>query len=714
LNSNTILFESSSFNFKLKHLIIIGVLVLAFSTSFLIRTQPLEYGNQLNEFDPFFNFRATEYIVENGLSEYFQWHDKKSWYGSFDENGNNGRNISLTSQIMLHVTAAITYQLFGGDLSLYDYTILFPAIIGSLTVIVIFALVRLFGGNLAGLIASLLFAVSLPIILRGTAGWFKSEPLGIFYGILGLYLFLSAIRSKNQKISILKIIFASIVMGFGMASWGGTQFFIIPLGLFILALPFVNKDHKFLLWSIPLFVGLFLLISGSFERPGINFVFGLGGVSLIIPTLFLIGCIIIQKISSEKNKVRNGLLLLFGILILGSFFVTINEQLNFLPLPSFRYLNALNPLLTSNDPLVDSVAEHASVSVESSFLLHSVWMIFAGIGIWILLSKKISENKIDIKNDMKVFVIIFGITAVYVSSVFMRLELFASLSMIILASIALSILTREIFNVKFSRKKNYLIKSSYVLIILFLFITPLVIPENTNWINAMDSPPIILTGATPYPPTDDWLKTMEWIKLNTPENAKIASWWDYGYWITTLSDRTTFIDNATLDTKEIQKMATMFMSHPDESWEMLKEMNADYVLVFFAAQDIDNNPKDEPLYVTGGGGDESKVLWISRIAELSPEMYLELDAKTPKPNFYENTMLGKLLPFSPVVYYQPQTGENSQIFNPGFVEISMKNIKYNSENSPLKLVYSSPSFTDDTESEMMFIMIYEVNKNYSP
>jgi len=207
---------------------------------------------------------------------------------------------------------------------------------------------------------------------------------------------------------------------------------------------------------------------------------------------------------------------------------------------------------------------------------------------------------------------------------------------------------------------------------------------------------------------------MEWIKLNTPENAKIASWWDYGYWITTLSDRTTFIDNATLDTKEIQKMATMFMSHPDESWEMLKEMNADYVLVFFAAQDIDNNPKDEPLYVTGGGGDESKILWISRIAELSPEMYLELDAKTPKPNFYENTMLGKLLPFSPVVYYQPQTGENSQIFNPGFVEISMKNIKYNSENSPLKLVYSSPSFTDDTESEMMFIMIYEVNKNYSP
>ena len=66
---------------------------------------------------------------------------------------------------MLHSTAAITYQIFGGNSSLYDFTILFPAVIGSLTVVVIFALVRLFAGTAAGLFASLLFAVSLPIII---------------------------------------------------------------------------------------------------------------------------------------------------------------------------------------------------------------------------------------------------------------------------------------------------------------------------------------------------------------------------------------------------------------------------------------------------------------------------------------------------------------------------------------------------------------------
>ena len=704
MNSQTILFRISSFNFKLNHLVIIGVLVLAFSTSFLIRSQPIQYGNELNEFDPFFNFRATEYIVENGFSEYFEWHDDKSWYPT-------GRDVSATSQIMLHSTAAITYQLFAGNSSLYDYTILFPAVIGSLTVVVIFALVRLFAGTTAGLISSLLFAISLPIIIRGSIGWFKSEPLGIFYGLLGLYLFLSAIKSENKKVAALKIIFGAMVMAFGLASWGGNQFFIIPIGLFILALPFIRKDHKFLLWSIPLFVGIFLLISGSFERPGPNFVFGIGGLSLIIPTIFLMSSIFIQKISKDETKIKNSLFLLISIIIIGSFLIVLNNESNLLPLPSFRYLNALNPFLTTTDPLVDSVAEHATTSVEVSFLFHSVWMIFAGIGIWLLLFTKISQTYV--KNDMKIFILIFVISGVFVSSTFMRLEVFASISLIIVSSIALFILTKNIFKIKFFGKKNYLFKISYVIIILFLFTSPLIFPENSNWISNIDTPPIILTGATSNSPSNDWLDTLEWIKLNTPENAIIASWWDYGYWITTISDRTTIVDNATLSTWQIQKMAKMLMATPTNSWNMLKEMNADYVLVFLSAQKINDNLENK-LYVLGGGGDESKVLWFTRIAELPTEKYLEFDGITGTNYFNEQTMLGKMIPFATALYYNPVTQENSAIYKPGFVEIVSKTIEYNSDNDPLKLVYVSPSFMNEKQGPMNIVLVYEINKNYIP
>ena len=75
-------------------------------------------------------------------------------------------------------------------------------------------------------------------------------------------------------------------------------------------------------------------------------------------------------------------------------------------------------------------------------------------------------------------------------------------------------------------------------------------------------------------------------------------------------------------------------------------------------------------------------------------------------------MLGKLIPFTPVVYYHPQTEENSQVYKTGFVEISTKNSKYYSDSDPLKLVYSSPSFMNNDDGPKQFVLIYEVNKNH--
>ena len=95
------------------------MLVIAFSVSFMIRAEPAVFDFTLNEADPFFNYRATEFIVENGIPAYLEWHDDMTWYPF-------GRNVSATSQVMLHVTASTLYQVFGAGSSLYDFTILFP------------------------------------------------------------------------------------------------------------------------------------------------------------------------------------------------------------------------------------------------------------------------------------------------------------------------------------------------------------------------------------------------------------------------------------------------------------------------------------------------------------------------------------------------------------------------------------------------------------
>ena len=101
----------------------------------------------------------------------------------------------------------------------------------------------------------------------------------------------------------------------------------------------------------------------------------------------------------------------------------------------------------------------------------------------------------------------------------------------------------------------------------------------------------------------------------------VAAWWDYGYWISTMSDRATLADNATIDSQKIQKIAKTLLSSPDEAWNTFQEMGADYVVIFVAGQRIDNEGA-EPLYVLNGGGDESKKQWFMRIADEPVEKYL--------------------------------------------------------------------------------------------
>ena len=99
---------------------------------------------------------------------------------------------------------------------------------------------------------------------------------------------------------------------------------------------------------------------------------------------------------------------------------------------------------------------------------------------------------------------------------------------------------------------------------------PLALPEGTNWSSWGDFSPSIMSGATSNSlATDDWRIAMEWLKQNTPENSVIAAWWDYGYWITTLSDRTTIVDNATVGDFQIKKVAYAFTTNPAKAWHIL-------------------------------------------------------------------------------------------------------------------------------------------------
>jgi len=548
---NQKLFSVGNFDFRLQHLLVIGVLALSVSISMMIRSTPTTYGFELFEFDPFFNYRATEYILENGSDAYFNWIDEKSWYPF-------GRNVSETSQVTLHLTAATLYPIFNFGSTLYDFTILFPMIFGSLTAIAVFAFVRVLGGTTAGLFAALIFSISIPIFSRGLLGWFKSEPLGLFFAFIAMYLFISGIKFNKGKISLIKLIIAGLFLSLGLSAWGGILFFLIPIVIFYFSLPFFKNKDNFIMWAAPAFSISLILFSLLFERTSI-FIIGYAGIMILLPTIFIIISGIVMKFSNERTKIRNCVIILISFIASG--IGLLNSGI--VGLPSFRYLNAVNPFLISQDDLTDSVAEHFTTSLNMSFTFLSVFIIFAVIGIWFLFSKK----TINLKTDMRIFAIFTSIVAIYVSSAFVRLEIFASVGIIILGSIGLTILTQKIFE----QKDQNFTKIIFPAIIIILFIIPITMPENNSWLTWADFSPSILNGGSSFSQysSDDWKDATLWLKQNTPEDAIIASWWDYGYWITTLSERTTLADNATLIDWQIKKLAYTLITTPDNAWHIL-------------------------------------------------------------------------------------------------------------------------------------------------
>ena len=684
--------------------LIIGILILSFSISFLLRYLPASYGFELHEFDPFFNFRATEYIVNNGVYAYLGWNDELSWYPF-------GRDVSSNSQVMLHIISAYSYLIFGFGIELYEFVILFPVIIGSLTSFLIFLLTKKIFNTSSGLIASLLFSISFPILMRGQLGWFKSEPLGLFLGIASTYLFLSGLSSKNKKISIIKLFSSGILLTMGISSWGGIQFFILPIGIFIFYLTFM-KDNKDL-WKIPIFTISCILFSILFERLSSGFSFGLGGLALILPTIFYFISSIFYRFNPDKSKIKINILILTVILVIFSSLIIFNDSTNLISIPSHRYLNAIFPLLTTTDTVTDSVSEHATLETSQSFQFHSAYMIFAAFGIWLILDRK---KNLNIKNEMVFFVLALGLIGIYISSAFMRLEVFSSLSIILFSSIGISFLVKSILNFKNSERFiRKFIQLPFLTGLIIILLIPLFLPVNANVVDISSNvPPVILNGGTSWQvSTNDWKDALQWLKDETPEKSVVGAWWDYGYWIQTLAERITLADNSTAYNSRIVEIAKIFFLTPDEAGRTLNDMEVDYFVIFIASEKTPfSTNSGETLSVLGGGGDESKKFWFAKIAGVNSELYLHLDNFSGTKLFWDNTFLGKITPFELFGYVDPSAENISPDYIPGWTGVYTKKIKFSNNDEPFTLVYASDSYHDENSKKEIGIFIYKINKNY--
>merc|ERR1719443_2127753 len=95
----------------LRWVFILGVMTVQFAflcwflwAAYDIRLYPVkDFGYIIHEFDPWFNYRAAEYLAENGLDKFFKWYDHDSWYPL-------GRPIGTTIYPGMQITAVVIWE----------------------------------------------------------------------------------------------------------------------------------------------------------------------------------------------------------------------------------------------------------------------------------------------------------------------------------------------------------------------------------------------------------------------------------------------------------------------------------------------------------------------------------------------------------------------------------------------------------------------------
>lgn len=112
---------------------------------------------------------------------------------------------------------------------------------------------------------------------------------------------------------------------------------------------------------------------------------------------------------------------------------------------------------------------------------------------------------------------------------------------------------------------------------------------------------------------DDYREAYYWLRQNTKEDDKVMSWWDYGYQISGMANRTVIVDNNTWNNSHIATVGKAMNSPEDTSYKIARKLDVSYVLVVFGG-------------IIGYSSDDiNKFLWMVRIAGSVDESVKEKD-----------------------------------------------------------------------------------------
>ncbi len=579
-------------------LILTLCLALIVGIAVAVRVLPYNWGYQLSEFDPYFHYDVTEYVVKNGFSSWFDWHTDRAWYPT-------GRDIGLTSFPGLPFSSAILYLFLTGigvQTTVYNVSVAFPVLMAALTCIVMYYFGKDVGGPKVGLLAALFLALSPAFIARTSLGFFDTESVGIFGILLASLFYLRSLDEEKGKLASLAYsLLGGLFLGYIFASWGASRYAMSLLALFTFVLVITKRYSQRLLISYGVLTTTSFLIAIGVPKLGFPFLTEFESIAV-----FGVLLVLVMKEITPRLKTQNLRLIFTALFLLGiGVSVVVLSYFNVISLPYTKFMSVLNPFQRSANPLVESVQEHRPATWSAFYYQFGFLVFLAPLGIFFAFQRLTTKS---------LFVITFMLTALYFSASMIRLTIILAPAMCILGSLALIEVLRPFVNIvtqrTFTRRRRVSLRvgrgfSTILIIGLFvLTFIPLLRGVDSGY-----SPTTIAASSIPLRANiGDWSEALVWMKVNLPPDTVVASWWDYGYWIMVNGEKITLADNGTINSTQIAQIGRMFMSNETQALTILKDYDVDYVTVFTT---IALAQQGQILY-----GDEVKWRWMAKIGGL--------------------------------------------------------------------------------------------------
>ncbi|GMI05877.1 hypothetical protein TrLO_g5603 [Triparma laevis f. longispina] len=620
-----------------------------------------DYGLVIHEFDPWFNYRATEYLDEWGLSKFFHWFDYMSWYPL-------GRPVGTTIYPGLQITSVAIknvlegYAPEGWAMSLNDVCCYVPAWFGAIASILTGILtLEVTKSHTSAVFATGIMGVVPAHLMRSIGGGYDNESIALTAMMMTFLCWVVSLRSTAMAVPFgIATGFAYIYM---VAAWGGYVFVLNMVGVHAAALIGLGRFST----KLHISYSLFYLIGtyGAIQIPVVGWT-PLKSLEQLGPCAVFLGMQVIaageywikakQIEKGERWQLRfkaygaaGALLLLVVACLPGGYFGPLSSRIRGLFVQHTR----------TGNPLVDSVAEHQPASPAAYYQYLNILCNFAPIGFLMVLSNL---------NDQSGFLILYAMVTYFFSAKMVRLIILTGPIAAILGGYFLGYMADWSFDQLFGgadggekgegekekvskegseapstpadKKKKakqaasarkpkkadsgmmpsevtemiQLATTKYksvegqfmrkIAAVGFFFMLMTYGREFVGYCDkmavALSNPSIMFKAQLRNGQTiiiDDYREAYWWLRDNTPEDSRVMAWWDYGYQITGIANRTTVADGNTWNHEHIALLGRCLTSPEKEAHRVARHL-ADYVLIW-----------------AGGGGDDlAKSPHMARIA----------------------------------------------------------------------------------------------------